>query len=181
MFKLAKRLRNIFLARVLWRRHNIGKDFHAGARVRLWSKHPMTIGDHFYIGRDSQIECDAEIGDDVIIANKVALIGRYDHHYQQVGVPIRRASQIYEKGYNWKGLNMKVIIGDDVWIGYGSIILTGVTIGSGSIIAAGSLVTKDVEPYSIYAGAPARKFRDRFDSEKDKNEHIRLYNESKKR
>lgn len=47
-------------------------------------------------------------------------------------------------------------IGDDVWVGYGAIILSGVTIGKGSIIAAGSVVTKDVEPYAIVAGNPAR-------------------------
>jgi acetyltransferase-like isoleucine patch superfamily enzyme len=175
MIRLLKKLRDLYLIRIRWRRHHIGKGFHAGARVVLWSKHAMTIGKNFYIGRDSQIECDAVIGDDVIFANRVALVGRYDHHYQQIGVPTRRASQIRDRDYSWKGLDMKVTIGDDVWIGYGATILCGVTIGNGSIIAAGSIVTKDVEPYSIYAGNPARKITDRFDSDQDKQEHIRIY------
>ncbi len=57
-------------------------------------------------------------------------------------------------------------IGDDVWIGANCIILKGVTIGEGSVIGAGSIVLNDVEPYSIVAGNPARKVKDRFsDSE----------------
>lgn len=138
----------------------------------------MIIGDNFYIGKYSIIECDAEIGNNVIIANRVSLAGRYDHHFQKVGVPTRLAPQIRDKEYDWKGLNQKIIIEDDVWIGVGCIILSGVKIGMGSIVAAGSVVTKDVEPYSIYAGNPARKIRTRFDSELDLQEHIRLYSQN---
>jgi len=58
---------------------------------------------------------------------------------------------------------LPVRIEDDVWVGHGAIILHGVTIGEGAIVAAGSIVTKDVAPYSIVAGGPARKLRDRFD------------------
>jgi acetyltransferase-like isoleucine patch superfamily enzyme len=141
----------------------------------MWAKHSITIGDNFYIGKFSQIECDAEIGNDVIFANQVALVGRYDHNYTEIGIPIRMASQIRDKDYNWKGLTEKVTISDDVWVGYGSIILSGIKIGQGSIIAAGSVVTKDVEPFSIYAGIPAKKIKDRFNSDNDKEEHIRLY------
>ena len=55
-----------------------------------------------------------------------------------------------------------IVIGDDVWIGCSSQILSGVTIGNGAVIAAGSLVNKDVAPYSIVAGIPAKfiKYRD---------------------
>ena len=70
------------------------------------------------------------------------------------------------------------IVGNDVWIGYGAIVLCGVTIGSGSIIAAGSVVTKDVEPYCIYAGVPAKKVAERFDSQEDMKKHMAIYNHS---
>lgn len=56
-----------------------------------------------------------------------------------------------------------VVIGNDVWIGYGAKILPGVTIGDGAIIAAGAVITKDVLPYSIVGGVPAREIRKRFD------------------
>ncbi len=53
-----------------------------------------------------------------------------------------------------------VIIEDDCWIGAGAIILNGITIGKGSVVGAGSVVTKDVPPYTIVAGNPARKIKD---------------------
>lgn len=57
---------------------------------------------------------------------------------------------------------IQVIIGNDVWIGEDVRILEGVVIGDGAVIGAGAIVTKDVEPYSIYAGIPAKKLKDRF-------------------
>lgn len=58
-----------------------------------------------------------------------------------------------------------VIVGNDVWIAYGSMILSGVHIGNGSVIAAKAVVTKDVEPYCIVGGNPAKTIRKRFDEE----------------
>ncbi len=58
-----------------------------------------------------------------------------------------------------------ITIGNDVWIGYGAIILSGVCIGHGAVIGAGSVVTKDVGNYEIVAGNPARLIRKRFDDE----------------
>ncbi|MEP6606686.1 MAG: DapH/DapD/GlmU-related protein, partial [Nitrosospira sp.] len=55
-------------------------------------------------------------------------------------------------------------IESDVWLGYGAIILTGVTVGKGAIVAAGSTVTKDVPSYSIVGGTPARAIGKRFES-----------------
>jgi hypothetical protein len=56
----------------------------------------------------------------------------------------------------------KVTIGHDVWIGHGVIVLPGVTIGDGAVLAAGAVVTKDVAPYAIVGGVPARLIRERF-------------------
>ena len=58
-----------------------------------------------------------------------------------------------------------IVIGNDVWIGYEAVILSGVTIGNGAIIGARAVVTKDVPPYTIVAGVPARPIRKRFDGE----------------
>lgn len=59
-----------------------------------------------------------------------------------------------------------IVIGNDVWIGYEAVILSGVHIGDGAIIGARSLVTKDIPPYTIVGGLPAKKIRKRFDSER---------------
>jgi acetyltransferase-like isoleucine patch superfamily enzyme len=169
-----KSLRNYLLRTVYYRKYQIGKGFYSGIRVRIWARKTVIIGKNFYIGRDSFIESDVIIGDNVIWANRVALVGKYDHHYQQIGVPISLASRIRDKNYSWLGLDNLTIIEDDVWVGYGSTIISGVKIGTGSIIATGSLVTKDVEPYCIYGGIPAIKLKNRFATKEDLAEHIRL-------
>jgi len=171
---ILKRIRNYLLRTVVFRKYQIGKGFYSGIRVRIWARKTVIIGKNFYIGRDSFIESDVIIGDNVIWANRVALVGKYDHHYQQVGVPISLASRIRDENYSWLGIDSLTIIEDDVWVGYGSTIISGVKIGTGSIIATGSLVTKDVEPYSIYGGVPAIKLKDRFATKEDLAEHIRL-------
>ena len=176
MITLLKQVRLYVLVNLKYRRYKIGKNFHAGIRVRLWAKTKLEIGNNFYIGRDSFIETDCIIGDNVIFGNRVAVVGKYDHHYQQIGTPIRLASAIREKDYNWKGLNLITKIGNDVWVGYGATIMQGVHINDGAIIAAGSVVTSDVDAYSIYGGVPAKKIANRFDNESDLKEHLRLLN-----
>jgi acetyltransferase-like isoleucine patch superfamily enzyme len=175
---LIKKIRDYCLVKVKWRKYKIGKNFHAGRGVFLWAKHNIIIGNNFYIGKYSIVECDAEIGNNVIFANHVSLIGKYDHHYQQTGLPIRLASHISDSDYDWKGLNQKIEIEDDVWIGLGSIVLSGVKIGQGSIIAAGSVVTANVDPFSIYAGNPAKKIKNRFENEQQLQEHIQFYKQN---
>lgn len=54
-----------------------------------------------------------------------------------------------------------IIIGDDVWIGYGAQIMSGVTIGRGAVVAAGAVVTKDIPPYEVWGGVPAKKIKER--------------------
>jgi virginiamycin A acetyltransferase len=70
------------------------------------------------------------------------------------------------KAYPNKGDTM---IGNDVWIGYNATIMAGVKVGDGAIIATNSTVTKDVEPYSIVGGNPAREIRKRFSDDEIKN------------
>ena len=168
-------LRDLYLVTVKWRHYTFGDNFHAGRNVVLWAKNSIIIGNNCYIGRNSQIECNVKIGNDVLIANNVAFVGRYDHHYQQIGSPIRFASQVRDSDYSWLEENRVTVVEDDVWLGYGVIVLSGVTLKTGSIIAAGSVVTKDVEPYSIYAGCPAKKISDRFEGEDDVKNHERIY------
>lgn len=58
-----------------------------------------------------------------------------------------------------------IVVGNDVWIGYEAVILAGVTIGDGAIIGARAVVTKDVPPYTIVGGVPAKQIRKRFNEE----------------
>ena len=72
-----------------------------------------------------------------------------------------------------------IVIGNDVWIGFEAVIMSGVTIGNGAIIAAGAVVTKDVEPYTIVGGVPAKPIRKRFsDSTITELERIKWWNKS---
>jgi len=174
MIKFIKKLRDLYLVKLKWRHYKIGENFHSGRGVKLWAKNSISIGDNFYIGRYSQIECDSCIGNDVIFGNNVALVGKFDHHFHQIGTPTRLASQIRDQDYNWKGMHSKITIESDVWVGYGAIIMSGLRIGKGSIIAAGSVVTKDVSPYTIVGGNPARFIKLRFTPEEQKNHELLL-------
>ena len=112
------------------------------------------------------------IGRYTMIANNVGIVGRLDHDYRVVGKPIRFAPWIGDDA-SPEAEKSTVDVGEDVWIGYGAIVLSGVKIGRGAIVAAGSVVTKDVESYSIVAGVPAKKLSMRFDEERIR-EHERL-------
>lgn len=174
ILQILRNLRFYYLKNVKWKHFEIGNNIYVGKRVVIWAKNSIRIGHNFYIGRDSQIETDCTIGDNVIFGNKVAIVGKYDHHFQQIGVPIRLASRIRDVDYSWKGLDCMTYIEDDVWIGYGSIIMGGVHLKKGTIIAAGSVVTKNTEAYSIYGGNPARKIRARFETTEDLEQHMAL-------
>ena len=148
-----------------------GLNLHLGIGTILWAPHKLSVGNNVYIGKYCTIECDGVIGDNVMIANHVGLIGRYDHDYTCVGKPIRSTPWIGSPDYNGPGKDLKVVIEDDVWIGFGAVVLSGVRIGKGAIVAAGSVVTKDIEPYSIAGGNPAKKITERFASNDDLVKH----------
>lgn len=112
----------------------------------------FVAGDFSYIGTRCLIYPKVRIGRFTMIANDVMIVGN-DHFYKNVDLPI-----IFSGREKLK----ETIIGDDVWVGSRSIVMTGVTIGNGAIIAAGSVVTRDVEPYSIVAGVPAKRIKMRF-------------------
>lgn len=154
-----------------------GPDLHLGAGVRLWAPERLTIGRAVYIGKDVHIECNAEIGDHVLIANRVALIGRHDHDHSACGVPMRFTPQISPSMVALPAhidpATNRVRVEEDVWLGFGCIVLTGVTVGRGAIVAAGAVVVKDVAPYDIVAGNPARPVGRRFDDPARIAEHER--------
>ncbi len=121
----------------------------------------LKAGPYVFIGRKCQIYSKVEIGSYTMLASDVLIIGD-DHKFDVPGLP-----SIFSGREELK----KTFIGKDVWIGARCIIMTGVKIGDGAIIAANSVVTKDIEPYAVVGGSPARFIRWRFNNQSDLDKH----------
>lgn len=130
---------------------NCGKNVNIESNATFSSK--VTLEDYSGIGINAKIYGTCHIGRYVMMGTDVTIITR-NHRFDRTDIPMM------EQGFEEE---RPVYIGNDVWIGDRVLILPGVHIGDGSIIAAGAVVTKDVPPYSIVAGVPARKIRDRFE------------------
>lgn len=137
----------------------------------------MILGDHVYIGKQVTIEANCRIGNYCIVANRVAIVGRMDHDFRAIGYPVRFAPWAASKTPKNGLAHEEAIIEDDVWLGFGAIVLTGVCIGRGAIIAAGSVVTHDVAAYSIVAGVPAKSIGTRFADPAVRTAHERAISE----
>lgn len=159
--KLRKLYRDIrmFFLRKKYKLKNVHKTFYVGGKASISSD--FKAGAYSYIGPNCIVYPKVSIGDYTMLANNVSIIGG-DHNFTKVGVPII---------FSGRGDLDKTVIGKDVWIGSYSRIMTGVTIGDGAIIALGSVVTKDVEPFAIYGGVPAKKIKGRFNNDIDIKSH----------
>lgn len=105
----------------------------------------VVIGEHSLIGMSNVVIGPVTIGNNVIMAQHVVISG-LNHNYTNPELPVSR-----------QGVSVKpVVIGDDCWIGANAVITSGVTVGKHAVVAAGSVVTKDVPPFSVVAGNPAR-------------------------
>lgn len=119
-------------------------SFYSGCQVSI-NKNAKLILKTGYMNSDSKIDCfeKIEIGENCCISKNVIIRDSNNHH-------------INREGYR---CTAPIKIGDNVWIGIGATILSGVTIGEGSVVAAGAVVNKDVPPKSLVAGVPARVIR----------------------
>lgn len=108
----------------------------------------VMIGNHTRIGLHNTIIGPVTIGNHVNLAQGITVTA-LNHNFSDA------EKRIDEQGVN----TTPVVIGDDIWIGANAVILPGVTIGSHSVVAAGSVVTKDVPPHSLVAGVPAKIIR----------------------
>jgi acetyltransferase-like isoleucine patch superfamily enzyme len=133
---------------------SIGTNVYIGhyAVLRGYDRNEMVIGDDTWIGQFCYINSagGVEIGSRVGIGPAVKIMSS-SHAEEGRDVPVLFCDLEFAK----------VTIEDDCDIGMGAIILPGVTVGRGSIVGAGAVVTSDVEPYAVVAGVPARKIRER--------------------
>lgn len=145
---------------IIWGRDNLKIENTSGiyeyAIIRC-KTNKVIIGNHCQIGPSCVIfdGSGIEINDYVMIGPHTVLAGG-NHNFNNPESPMIFSGD-YSKG--------KIIIEKDVWIGSNCTILDGVTIGEGSIVGANSLVSRDVEPYSIVGGYPAKLIKKRFDNE----------------
>lgn len=145
----------------------VGARCMLNARITFESKSgSVTIGDRAYIGPNTSIisRSGISIGNDVTMAWGITIYDHnshafdwvqrqkvVDHFYRNYGSP-----KCFDE-LDWTGVEAApIVIEDRVWIGFGAVILKGVTIGRGAIVGACSIVSRDVEPYTIVAGNPAR-------------------------
>jgi acetyltransferase-like isoleucine patch superfamily enzyme len=164
----------------------------SGAQVNVASPDAVTIGPHsFFTGGDVRVVTYSpleriEIGAYCSIADEARLINPHEPDGEVVVDGVPRAPMLraahrpetattfpmgnrfpgmhqFDVGADLIGLGRTQVIGPDVWIGYGATILGAVTVGAGAIVGARSVVTRDVPPYTVVAGSPARPLRRRFD------------------
>jgi acetyltransferase-like isoleucine patch superfamily enzyme len=156
---ILKRFRMFLLLTFKYRLIKCGKGTYFGPSLSIKPK-SVSIGHKSFIGPQCWLQSDVNIGNFVMLAGRVAIVGG-DHRFDVVGAPSIEAG---------RDVNKLVTICDDVWIGHQAIIMHGVTIGEGAIVATGAVVTKDVPPYSIVGGVPAKFLRMRF-SDSDIEKH----------
>lgn len=144
-----------FLSRFIFK--NVGRSSKIFSNVYFGNGNSISIGNNSLIGPDCRLILGAEIkiGNDVQIGpNTTILTG--NHVFSDPNIPFRLQGSTHHP----------VTIEDDVWIAANVTILPGVIIGRSSVVGAGAVVTKDVEPYSIVAGNPARTISTRKPNER---------------
>lgn len=160
------RIIRMMIIRRKYNLRNVHKTFYVGGSSKISSD--LIADEYVYIGPNSIIYPKVKIGAYTMLANNVSIIGG-DHVFDIPGMPII---------FSGRDILNETVIGKDVWIGAFSVIMSGVNIGEGSIVAAGSVVTKDLEPYTIYGGVPVKKIRARFDNIDDIKKHQKMLKKS---
>jgi acetyltransferase-like isoleucine patch superfamily enzyme len=135
--------------------HGDHVSFAAGADVR--APHAVEFGHHVSIGKNFTCEVDLRVGNDVLISSNVSVVGR-DHPFDDPSVSVYQATRTDDS---------LVTIGSDVLVGFGTIVVGTVSIGDGCIIGAGSVVVRDLPPYTVCVGVPAKPVKPRYTPSSD--------------
>lgn len=139
----SKKIRG-FLCRRIFKKAGKGINIEHGAF--FGNGDDIEIGDNSGLGLDCMVSGPLSIGDNVMMGPGV-MIYTQNHNYYRLDIPMIQQGDSDKR---------KITIGNDVWIAARVIILPGVTIGDGAVIGAGSIVTRDVPPYAVVAGNPAK-------------------------
>jgi len=151
-------IRNTF-QNIITRRFMV--HYSSDVKVASCISRDLMVGRFAYVGEGAEITTQVEIGDYSMLATAVSIVGG-DHIFDLPGVPTV---------FSGRPKQGRTLIGKDVWIGHRAVIMSGIDIGDGAIIATGSIVTKDIPPFTIYAGVPAKFMRKRFPNESDEIQH----------
>jgi hypothetical protein len=165
IYSLVKNNIQLYKKKKKWRKLNLHNETRINSHN--FPIHLVTVGKGTYgflnvysWGSEGEKLC---IGDYTSIADGVRFLLGGNHEYKYLSTYPYKVKVLNEpREATTKG---SIVIEDDVWIGMDSMILSGVTIGKGAIVAAGSTVTRDVEPYSIVGGNPAKHIKYRFSSQ----------------
>lgn len=146
-------------------RSSISRKANVFSRVQI---NNSTMGDYSYVGRGSRI-IHADIGKFCSISGEVR-VGMGTHTLDRISTSPIFTEAKNGTNHSWvKSSTLtpykRVKVGNDVWIGVRAMIMGGVTIGDGAVIGAGSIVTKDIPPYAVAVGVPAKVIRYRFPKE----------------
>jgi maltose O-acetyltransferase len=151
--KVSRRIRAL-TAR--WMLDECGQQVNVEHGAWFGSGRGIRLGDRSDIGMDALVIGPLTIGKDVMMGPRCTLISS-NHRVSSIDIPMNQQGFVADR---------PIVIEDDVWIGAGSTVLPGVTIGQGSIVGAGSVVVKDVPAHSVVAGNPARVVRRRNEAER---------------
>lgn len=135
------------------------------------SPRSVSIGNNTTLGIDTLIlstRANVYIGDDVMFGPRVTIVTG-NHRTDLIGRTMKSVTDDEKLPEN----DEDVIIENDVWIGANATILKGVTVGEGSIVSAGSVVTKSIPAYQIWGGVPAKFIKERF-NENELKEHLKI-------
>lgn len=143
---------------------SLGRYTEVADRCRL---DEVEMGDYSYIMQDGAVWC-ATIGKFANIAASVRINATNHptwrptlHHFTYRAADYFDGAENDHDFFAWRRDN-RVVIGHDVWIGHGATVLPGVSVGDGAVIGAGAVVSRDVAPYTIVGGVPAKLIRERF-------------------
>lgn len=138
----------------LRRKLTVGRNVSLGPKANFMVPGEISIGDNFSSGANFFVQTNLLVGNDCLVSSDVSFVG-HDHRFDNPGATAYWSGRMPASTVTLKGNN---------FIGYRATVVGSVTLGEGALVAAGAVVVKDVEPFSVVAGVPAKHIKFRFDS-----------------